>query len=148
MQQSLTMCDTNAGADVVHQPHCTLRRHSSFASKQIAQRHAAHQFHHDVRLRRVTRAVVEVVNTDDVRMSDHRRRTRLSSKALERLLLANEIVMQQFDGHFVADVETLRTKNRAHAALAETLDQLVLGIEDETYAWIRRPRILFVSGSR
>src|SRR5215211_1636179 len=34
-------------------------------------------------------------------------------------------------------MKTLRTKDRAHATLAQALEQFVLGIEDESYARIR-----------
>ena len=69
----------------------------------MAERHTLDQLHHDVRFSFVARAVVEIVNGDDVRVPDHRSRASLATKAFERVFLAHEISMQDFDGHFIAD---------------------------------------------
>jgi hypothetical protein len=77
-------------------------------------------------------------------VTDHRSGACFTSKAFERVLLAHQIAVQQFDRDFVADVQTLSAKDGSHAALSEAFDQFVFGVENKTYA--RIGSVLFVSG--
>jgi hypothetical protein len=108
------MSNADARANVLHQRDGALRRHVPFASQEIAERDALHQLHHDVsfgRLVAVAGAVAEVVNADDVVVTNHRRCTRLAPKAFERVFLTHQIRMQEFDCDIVADVQTLGAKH-------------------------------------
>jgi hypothetical protein len=118
MQQPLPVGYTYTGADVSHQSDRVLRRHSTLSFEQLAQGRTLNQFHHDVGCGAWASCIAEVVNAYDVWMIDHGRRTRFATKTLNRLFFEDQVWVEQFDCHFIANVQTSSAVDCAHAAFS------------------------------
>ena len=68
----------------------------------------------------------EVGDVDDVRVVDRRRRARLAQEAMDRLLVARELRVQDLHRDGLLDVDVLAAVDGAHAAAAEDLVEAVV----------------------
>jgi hypothetical protein len=93
------------------------------ASDDVAERPAVHELIGDeVRARRVT----DVVNRDDVRMIQRRRRPGFADEPGQAVLIVGRCGRQHFQRDLAAETDVLSEIHLAHPALAEGTDDLVV----------------------
>ncbi len=81
-------------------------------------------FHGDERL---TVLIAELVDRADVRMLEGRRQSRFAFEPRAPVRSRADIFLQELDGNFTAEPEVLRAVHHSHAAIAEAVEQTVVG---------------------
>src|ERR1051326_4641250 len=107
------------------------------AMQQLAQRRTSHKLHYDIRWCMHVVSLAEVMNRDDVWMSQHRRRASFTAKPRQRRVVFDKLAGQNLHRHVVADVYASSAIDHAHATFTETRQQFVLAIDTMTDQWIR-----------
>src|SRR5262249_1502056 len=91
-----------------------------------------YKLHHDVRRCVYVVSLAKVMNGDDVRMAQHRRRARLTTKARQRRVVGDKLAGQDLYRHVVADVYATSAIDHAHATFTQPSKQFVLAIDSVT----------------
>src|SRR5215207_9778432 len=89
--------------------------------------------------------LAKIMDGDDVRMTDCRGGAGLTPETLRRAFVEDEVLMEDLDRHYIADVQAPGAVDGPHPALAQPLDELVLGIEHETHQRVGGKPFFFVS---
>ena len=84
----------------------------------LAKRFALDEFHHDV-------VVADVVDGEDVRMTQRRRRARLELKARHGIAIGGDIFRKQLDGDVALQPRIARAPHFSHPARAEGRDEFI-----------------------
>src|SRR5215211_459251 len=119
MDHALSMSGPHACTDTSHQSHATLDREVIFIAQQFAQRRPSHKLHYDVSRSVNVVSLTEVVNGDDVRMTQHCRSAGFSSKSCEGRVVCDELACQDLHRDVVTDVHAPGAIDHTHAAFAE-----------------------------
>ena len=109
--------------DLAGDPQAALDRQRRLAHRQLGQRLAVEELHHDERAAVVGGA--EVRHVDDVLVADGAREARLLQQARDEVALGVELLEQDLDRDALADDGVGRLVDRAHPALADPPDNLI-----------------------
>jgi hypothetical protein len=94
-----------------------------FPRNQMFQRRPVQKLHGDERLLAV---LADLVDGADIGMIESRRGTRLATKPLQGLGVAQQFIRQEFQRHGAAQIGVLSLVDNAHAAAAKRIDDAVV----------------------
>ena len=92
----------------------------------LLQGNAVHIFHDDIL---IAALADNIVNIDNIRMHQPGRRLGLPLELLQKLLVAEELVPQHFDGHITVQKLIMGQKDLGHAAVAHGTDDFVASVQ-------------------
>jgi hypothetical protein len=122
VHDALAMREVEAGADLLEVGELVAEGEWLPAADDVGQRMAVHVFH---RHERLVLMLADVVDGDDVVVTEVGSGPRLAEETLQQLFI-EERIAQHLDRQQAVEIGVAREVDRAHAAMADAADDLVL----------------------